>query len=75
MLNHKRKTNLNNLSTDDCLEIFKKHDKTCYEYYINNAWFFGCSARNYAAYLKDKFSDNEFPKKALNQNYPIIAPK
>lgn len=46
------------LSTDDCLEIFKTYDKDCYEYYSNNMQFFGCEARNYAAYLKNKYSSD-----------------
>ena len=42
------------LSTDECMEIFKKYDEKSYEYYLNNMWFFGCDARNYARYLKEK---------------------
>lgn len=46
------------LSTDDCLEIFKTYDKDCYEYYSNNMQFFGCEAKNYATYLKNKYSSD-----------------
>lgn len=42
------------LTTNECMEIFKKYDKDIYEYYMQNAWFFGCNARNYAKYLKEK---------------------
>lgn len=42
------------LTTDECMEIFKKYDKKLYEYYMNNMWYFGCDARNYARYLKEK---------------------
>lgn len=54
-----KQVNPNDLTTDECLEIFKRYDKTCYDYYVNNMWFFGYSARNYAAYLKEKFSDDK----------------
>ena len=42
------------LTTDECMEIFKKYDKKTYEYYIHNAWYFGYNARNYARQLKEK---------------------
>ena len=42
------------LSTDECMEIFKKYDRKSYEYYMSNMWFFGCDARNYARYLKEE---------------------
>ena len=42
------------LTTDECMEIFKKYDKKIYEYYIHNAWYFGYNARNYARQLKEK---------------------
>lgn len=45
------------LTTDECFELFKKYDKKCYEYYMNNAWFFGCDAENYARYLKEKYEE------------------
>ena len=45
----------NKITTNECLEIFKKYDHNLYEYYINNMWFFGCDARNYAKYLKEKY--------------------
>ena len=40
------------MTTDECLEIFKKYDTELYNYYLNNMWFFGCDARRYAEYLK-----------------------
>ena len=40
------------MTTDECLEIFKKYDTELYNYYLNNMWFFGCNARRYAEYLK-----------------------
>lgn len=43
------------LTTEKCMEIFKKYDGKLYEYYHNNMWYFGCDARNYARYLKDKY--------------------
>ena len=45
------------LSDTDCLKIFKTYDKDCYEYYSKNMRLFGSSARNYAAYLKNKYSN------------------
>ena len=42
------------LTTNECMEIFKKYDKDLYEYYMQNAWFFGYDARSYAKYLKEK---------------------
>lgn len=44
------------LTTDECMEIFKKYDKKTYDYYMNNMWYFGYNARNYAKKLKE---DNE----------------
>lgn len=46
---------INELSTDECMAIFKKYDKKTYDYYNNNMWYFGCDARNYAKYLKEKY--------------------
>lgn len=42
------------LTFKECMEIFKKYDAESYEYYQNNAWFFGFAAANYARYLKEK---------------------
>ena len=42
------------LTTEECMEIFKKYDKDLYRYYQNQMYFFGCYARNYARYLKEK---------------------
>lgn len=42
------------LTREECMEIFKKYDEKSYKYYNDNMWFFGCVARNYARYLKDK---------------------
>lgn len=36
---------------EECFEILKRYDKPCYEYYMNNAWYFGYNARNYAQHL------------------------
>ena len=47
--------NTKELTTDECLEIFKKYDKAAYEYYTNNMWYFGFNARNYARWLKEKY--------------------
>lgn len=41
------------LTTEECMEIFKKYDPERYDYYQKNAWYFGCDARNYARYLKE----------------------
>lgn len=49
-------TETNNLSDDDYLEILKSYDKDCYEYYLNNMQFFGCNAKNYALYLKNRYA-------------------
>lgn len=40
------------MTTDECMEVFKKYDMELYNYYQNNMWFFGCDARRYAEYLK-----------------------
>lgn len=40
------------MTTDECLEIFKKYDMELYNYYHNNMWYFGWEARRYAEYLK-----------------------
>lgn len=45
------------LSMLECLEIFKEYDKDLYDYYNNNAYFFGADARRYAEYLKNKYSN------------------
>lgn len=45
------------LSTSECLEIFKEYDKDLYDYYNNNAYLFGTDARRYAEYLKNKYSN------------------
>lgn len=42
------------LTTDECMEIFKKYDKNAYEYYRNNMYYFGYNARNYARKLKEE---------------------
>lgn len=42
------------LTIDECMEIFKKYDKTAYDYYMKNAWYFGYNARNYARKLKEE---------------------
>ena len=42
------------LTTDECMEIFKRYDMTTYEYYHNNMWYFGCNAVNYDCHLKEK---------------------
>lgn len=42
------------LTTDECLEIFKQYDQFLYHYYMNNMWYFGCDARNYAMKLKNE---------------------
>lgn len=39
---------------EECFEILKRYDPQAYEYYSNNAWFFGCCARRYAEYLYAK---------------------
>ena len=43
------------ITADECLEVFKRYDEKLYNYYTDNMWFFGCNARNYAKYLKEKF--------------------
>lgn len=40
------------LTTDECMELFKKYDSELYEYYQSNMWYFGYNARNYAKKLK-----------------------
>ena len=42
------------MTVDECMEIFKKNDKSLYDFYNSNMYFFGCDARNYARYLKTK---------------------
>lgn len=42
------------LTTEECMEIFKKYDKKTYEYYSSNMWYFGYNARNYARKLKEE---------------------
>jgi hypothetical protein len=42
------------LTTDECMEIFKKYDKKTYDYYNENMWYFGYNARNYAEKLKEE---------------------
>jgi hypothetical protein len=39
------------LTQQECLEIFKKYDPDAFEYYSNNAWYFGYNARRYAKRL------------------------
>lgn len=43
------------MTTDECMEIFKKYDPDSYKYYYNNMYFFGCDARRYAEYLRNKY--------------------
>ena len=40
------------MTTDECMEVFKRYDMELYNYYRNNMWYFGCGARRYAEYLK-----------------------
>lgn len=40
------------MTTDECMEVFKKYDMELYNYYKNNMWYFGYDARRYAEYLK-----------------------
>ena len=48
------------LTTDECMEIFKKYDKSLYDYYNNgNMDLFGFNARNYAGYLKRQHEREE----------------
>lgn len=42
------------LTTDECMEIFKKYDEKTYAFYMHNMWYFGSDARNYARHLKEK---------------------
>lgn len=42
------------MTADECMEIFKKYDKSLYDFYNSNMYFFGCDAKNYAQYLKQK---------------------
>lgn len=43
-----------NLTTEECMEIFKKYDPKTYDYYSHNMWYFGYNARNYAELLKEQ---------------------
>lgn len=47
------------LTNAECMEIFKKYDKDLYEYYKDNAWYFGSTARLYAEYLKELHAKGE----------------
>lgn len=42
------------MTADECMKIFKKYDKSLYDFYNSNMYFFGFDARNYAQYLKQK---------------------
>lgn len=43
------------LTTDECLELFKKYDPELYRHYTQGGmWYFGYNARNYARHLKEK---------------------
>lgn len=43
------------MTDDECMDIFKKYGRSSYDYCMNNGWFFGSSARFYAAYLKERY--------------------
>ncbi len=40
------------MTTDECMEVFKKYDMELYNYYQNNMYYFGWNAKRYAEYLK-----------------------
>ena len=46
------------LTTEECMEIFKKYDVETYEYYMHNMFYFGYNARNYAKKLKEEHPEN-----------------
>ena len=48
-------SSIKNLNLNDCIEIFKKYDPELYNYYKNQAWYYGCNARGYANYLLKKY--------------------
>lgn len=43
------------LTTDECMAIFKKYDKATYAHYMHGMYYFGYNARNYAQKLKEKY--------------------
>ena len=54
------------LTMKECMEIFKKYDKNLYDYYDNQAYFFGCDAKNYARYLMEKNKNQATDKNGEN---------
>ena len=42
------------LTTEECYTVFEKYDKDLFNYYMNNAGYFGCDARRYAEYLLEQ---------------------
>ncbi len=56
--NMKDRVNPKELTVDECMEVFRKYDKSLYDFYQHNAWYFGCDARRYAEYLLKKKGDN-----------------
>lgn len=47
------------LSDNECMEIFKTHDKSFYDYLLNNGTLFGVSVKMYAEYLLDTAKKEE----------------
>ena len=42
---------MKHLTREEAYEVLKKYDEDAYNFYVNNARCFGCTAINYAEYL------------------------